>query len=122
MGKFVKRDVVVLNFPFSYLSTSKKRPALVLSELDGNDIILCQITSKPYDKYAIKINNSDFDEGNLFQESYIKPARIFTADESIIVKWIGSVNHKIYAEVVDKIYVLIKEDGFDYLKYHGVSP
>ena len=43
MGKFVKGDVVVVPFPFSDLSASKKRPALVVATLTGNDVILCKI-------------------------------------------------------------------------------
>jgi len=46
VGKFVKGEVVVLNFPFSDLSGAKRRPALVLADLDGDDIILCQITRR----------------------------------------------------------------------------
>lgn len=46
MGKFVKGDIIVLPFPFSNLSSSKRRPALVLADVEGDDIILCQITSK----------------------------------------------------------------------------
>jgi mRNA interferase MazF len=46
MGRFVKGDVVVIPFPYSDLSASKKRPALVLADLEGDDIILCQITSQ----------------------------------------------------------------------------
>jgi mRNA interferase MazF len=46
MEKFVKGDIVVIPFPFSDLSGSKKRPALVLANLQGDDIILCQITSQ----------------------------------------------------------------------------
>lgn len=45
MGKFVKGDIVIVPFPFSDLSSSKKRPAMVISDLKGDDIILCQITS-----------------------------------------------------------------------------
>ena len=44
MGAFVKGDVVVAPFPFSDLSAAKKRPALVVATLAGNDVILCQIT------------------------------------------------------------------------------
>jgi mRNA interferase MazF len=44
MEKFVKGDVVVIPFPFSDLSASKKRPALVVSNITGDDIILCQIS------------------------------------------------------------------------------
>ena len=54
MAEFIKGDVVVIPFPFSNLSGSKRRPALVLADLPGNDIILCQITSKHgKDDYSI---------------------------------------------------------------------
>ena len=56
MEKFIKGDVVVIPFPFSDLSGRKKRPALVISNLEGYDLILCQITSKNIkDKYAIDL-------------------------------------------------------------------
>ena len=45
MGKFIKGDVVVILFPFSDLSGSKRRPALVLADINGDDVILSQITS-----------------------------------------------------------------------------
>lgn len=66
MAKFVKGDVVVIPFPFSDLSQSKRRPALVIAPLDGNDVILCQITSKiTKDTYAISIEDTDFTSGGL---------------------------------------------------------
>lgn len=46
MGAFVKGDVVVLPFPFSDLSVTNRRPALVVASLPGDDVILCQITSR----------------------------------------------------------------------------
>ncbi|MDZ7934257.1 MAG: type II toxin-antitoxin system PemK/MazF family toxin [Emticicia sp.] len=63
MATFVKGDIVVLPFPFSDLSDSKRRPALVLANLQGDDIILCQITSKnTRDSYAIFFESSRFDK------------------------------------------------------------
>ena len=35
MGRFVKGDIVVLNFPFSDLSGNKRRPALVVATWVG---------------------------------------------------------------------------------------
>lgn len=56
MEKFVKGDVVVVPFPFSDLTEAKRRPALVLAELDGEDRILCQITRQQFrDRYAAPI-------------------------------------------------------------------
>lgn len=55
MARFIKGDVVVLNFPFSDLTRTKRRPALVITALTGDDVILCQITSQvKFDSYAIK--------------------------------------------------------------------
>ncbi|MCB1224421.1 MAG: type II toxin-antitoxin system PemK/MazF family toxin [Verrucomicrobiaceae bacterium] len=46
MGKPVAGDVVVLPFPQTNLQTGKRRPALVVADLPGDDLILCQITSQ----------------------------------------------------------------------------
>ena len=54
MGRLIKGDVVVLPFPFSDLTANKKRPALVVANLSGDDIIVCLITSQnAKDSYAI---------------------------------------------------------------------
>jgi len=46
MGGFIKGDVVVTPFPFSDLTANKKRRALVIADLTGDDIIICLITSQ----------------------------------------------------------------------------
>ena len=54
MAEFIKGDVVVIPFPFSDLSNSRRRPALVISSLHGDDLILCKFTSKGInDPYAL---------------------------------------------------------------------
>lgn len=66
MAGFIKGDVVVIIFPFTDLSSSKRRPALVLADLPGDDIILCQITSQHTgDKLTVPITNNDFINGSL---------------------------------------------------------
>ena len=93
MAKFIAGDVVVVPFPFSDLSQSKRRPALVLAELTGDDLILCQITSKSItDRYAIEIDTEDFISGSLSQISNIRPNRLFTADRSIVVYKVGEIS------------------------------
>ncbi len=50
--------IVLVRFPFSDLSRSKLRPAVVLAEAGRDDWILCQITSKPYsDARSIQIGD-----------------------------------------------------------------
>jgi len=86
VAKFVRGDVVVVVFPFSNLTQTKKRPALVVAEVASSDFILCQITSQATknDK-AIALKNSDFESGTLKLDSYIRPERLFTASDKIIL-------------------------------------
>jgi mRNA interferase MazF len=109
MAKFVKGDVVVVPFPFSNLSQAKRRPALVVVDLEGDDIILCQITSQlNKDNYSIIVNENDFKQGNLKQLSNIRPNRIFTADTSIILYKVGTLNGRMIDRVIDKIIELVR--------------
>lgn len=108
MGKFMKGDVVVIPFPFSDLSFSKRRPALVVAQLQGNDIILCQITSKKvYDEYAVPLLGSDFEEAKLYQDSNIRPNRLFTADENIVIYKAGKVFEYKLRTVTEKIIEIL---------------
>lgn len=110
MARFIKGDVVVLPFPFSDLSASKRRPALVLADLTGNDIILCQITSQQTkDAYAISLADIDMINGSLKKASNIRPNRIFTADKNIILYKIGSITSAKSQEVRNKIIEILDQ-------------
>jgi len=110
MARFVKGDVVVIPFPFSDLSQAKRRPALVLAELEGNDRILCQITSRlVQDKYAIQLDEDDFAKGSLKQRSNIRPNRIFTADVGIILYRIGHLKADKLDEVIVQVVKILEQ-------------
>src|SRR3990170_3065005 len=104
MAKFVKGDVVVVPFPFSDLTQSQKRPALVIATLEGDDVILSQITSKTIkDNYSISLDDKDFETGSLKQPSNLRPNRLFTADSHIILYRIGILHKVKVNEIIDKI-------------------
>ena len=85
-------SVVLVTFPFSNLKGKKLRPALVLAKVEFDNLILCQITSKSYtSKTAISIKEKDFAEGGLPISSYIRPDKLFTADEIIIKEVVGQL-------------------------------
>ncbi|MCE2895616.1 MAG: type II toxin-antitoxin system PemK/MazF family toxin [Flammeovirgaceae bacterium] len=108
MEEFVRGDVVVVPFPFSDLSSVKKRPALVLFVLSGDDIVLCQVTSKDKgDKLAIELGIDDFLERGLTRASYIRPGRIFTVEKSIIQYKAGSIKKEKSDQVKDLIVSLL---------------
>ncbi|MDX9959657.1 MAG: type II toxin-antitoxin system PemK/MazF family toxin [Spirochaetia bacterium] len=90
MGSFAVGDVVLVRFPFSDLSGSKLRPVVVLANSGRGDWVLCQVTSKAYaDASAIFVPAESYSSGTLDKDSYIRPGKLFTANESIIVKKIA---------------------------------
>jgi mRNA interferase MazF len=109
LAKFIKGDVVVVPFPFSDLTTAKRRPALVLAILEGDDIILCQITSKTIkDSYAVSIDDKHFTEGSLKQSSNARPNRLFTADNNIVLYKIGKLNNEKLNEITEKVILILR--------------
>ena len=76
--------MVIVPFPFSDLSATKQRPALVVAALPGIDVMLCQITSQPTTgRGTVAITATDFVVGTLARDSYVRPERIFTAATAI---------------------------------------
>ena len=54
----------MLPFPQTDLQAGKRRPALVVGSLPGNDVILCQITSQARsDGFFIALEAADFASG-----------------------------------------------------------
>ena len=110
MAKFIKGDVVVVPFPFSDLTQAKRRPALVITALDGDDLILCQITSQSIkDNYAIPIDDRDFANGTLKQPSNARPNRLFTADSHIVLYKVGNLKPDKLNQIIDRIVEIIRK-------------
>jgi mRNA interferase MazF len=83
-------EVVLVRFPFSDLSQSKRRPAVVLADVGRGDHILCQVTSKPYgDAGAIELDGTAFGSGSLRVTSYARPGKLFTASQALVTSHLG---------------------------------
>jgi mRNA interferase MazF len=91
-------DIVLIPVPFSDLSASKKRPVLVLSNTNYNttkpDMIVVAITSNLIQQ-GIPISSSDMVTGQLPKPSVIRSDKVYTLDQSIVVKSIGHLSNKI---------------------------
>ena len=108
MEGFIKGDIVVIHFPYTDLSAAKKRPALIITPLEGDDLIMCQITSKEIrDKYAITLAMSDIADGSFHYSSNIRPNRIATLDEKLIEKKIARLNNHKFQKVVEALKKII---------------
>ena len=97
---------IIINF--ARITSSKKRPAVVIATLHGDDFICCQITSEArFDDYSIVLKNSDFNKDGLKQQSTIRPNKMFTADQSIILYKVGTLKVSKLAEVKQTIVKIL---------------
>jgi len=109
---FNQKDIVLIPFPYSDLSLSKKRPALIISNEKINktqDRICCLITTKPH-KDDLKIEREVIEEGALPFQSFIKPHRIFTIQKEIIIKKLCRINNNLHSSVIKKLNEYLKID------------
>lgn len=101
--------VVLVRFPFSDLSQSKLRPAVVLADAGRGDWILCQVTSKPYgDARAIKLENTSFAAGSLRVTSYARPGKLFTASQELLVAEVGKLKSEPFRQITDSLATLFR--------------
>ena len=101
--------VVLVPFPFSDLSQTKLRPALVLADAGRGDWILCQITSKPYgDTSAIEVKGENLKTGSLRVVSYVRPGKLFTANQSLIIMEVGTLKTERVKNVIEAVIDLLQ--------------
>ena len=103
-------SVVSVTFPFSDLSQSKRRPAVVLADVGHGDWILCQITSNPYRDYqAVTLADASFATGSLRVKSYARPGKLFTANNDLMVRQVGTLNADMLKQIVEKVIIILRE-------------
>ncbi|MBZ4647297.1 MAG: transcriptional modulator of MazE/toxin, MazF [Clostridia bacterium] len=103
---------MLIPIPFSDLTSSKKRPVLVLSNNDYNrkteDIIVAAVTSNITSKdYNVLISNKDMQEGNLHVNSCVRVDKIYTLSQSIVIKKFGTVKPEVINNIKEKLSKLI---------------
>lgn len=106
----MKGDIVVLDFPFTDLSRRKRRPALVVYDSSGADVILAPITSVAHGDPEITIDETDIEEGQLIKRSYLRPQILFTAHKDIVLYTAGKLRKEVMTNVIDKIVELLRTD------------
>ena len=110
MGVFAAGQVVIVHFPFSDLTASKLRPAIVLAEAGRGDWILCQITSKSYgDLNGVQLNAADFANGSLRLTSFARPGKLFTAHTTLVSESVGNLQWGKFLTIRDAIVRMIQK-------------
>jgi len=106
---YKKGDIVLVPFPFTDLSNSKVRPAVIVSEdnVNGDDIIVVFVSSRQNEhlrKHDILIKQSE--KNGLKTDSIIKTGKIATLEKRIILGEIGAMDARLLQEIDAKFRLL----------------
>jgi len=88
-------DIVLVNFPFTDLSQTKLRPAVVLwASSTESDVTLCAITSQNVTKlmsgeFLLAQSDPEFSDTGLRVPSKVKVNRIVTLSQQLVVRRLG---------------------------------
>jgi mRNA interferase MazF len=97
----VPASIVVVEFPFSDLSASKLRPAVVICDAGRGDWLLCQITSNPHsDPNAVRITPDHLSADSLASLSFARPLKLFTASDALMTKRIATLKDDPFKEIL----------------------
>jgi mRNA interferase MazF len=105
----LKGDVVVVPFPFSDQTTTKRRPAIVLVDPPGDDYVCAAISASSGDPNGIPIESHDFSSGGLNRRSVVRPTMLFTFQKDLILYTAGTVTQGKRTEIADKICELMRK-------------
>jgi mRNA interferase MazF len=106
-----KGAVVVVLFPFSDASATKKRPAFLIAPSDRNNLIFCPITSKFGRANEVEITELDFEIGKLnISPCYIRANVIATINKNNIIRQVALLKQEKIDEVLDRITMVIRQD------------
>jgi mRNA interferase MazF len=88
-------DVVVVPFPFTDKATTKRRPALILSDAQAfnqrvGQAVMAMITSAKDSDWPLDIEIQDLDSAGLPSPSMIR-MKLFTLDEKLIIRKAGEL-------------------------------
>jgi len=105
-------DVVVVPFPFTDRTTSKRRPALVLSDeaafnARSGNAVLAMITSAAHSEWPLDVMLDDYEAAGLPSPSKVR-MKIFTLDQQLILRRIGALGSRNRQEVAKSIRKLLK--------------
>ncbi len=114
MSTYRQRDIVLVPFPFSDLSSQKVRPVLILSNDAYNqqsaDVVVCGLTTnlRPA-SYSVIVDVTDVEQpGTLRHKSKIKADAIASLEQSLLIKQIARLKSSVFRLVTAQIEDLIK--------------
>jgi mRNA interferase MazF len=101
-------DILLVPFPFTDLSASKRRPVLALTAPDAyGDFIAMPVTSRMQAEHGLPIAATDLISGSLPVTSWVRTNRVVTLNASLVVKTVGRVSERAVADAVERLFAYI---------------
>jgi mRNA interferase MazF len=109
---YEQKEIVLLPFPYSDLTGSKLRPAIIISNenLNKSEDRMCCLVTTQLKRNDLLIEKKDFASGELTFKSAVRPYRIFTINENIIRKTLCKVNNEFFDKLLAAINAYIKRE------------
>lgn len=102
-----KGDIVLINFPFTDLSGSRLRPAVILIE-GMADITVCFITTRFHWQEATDVQLEPSPSNGLKHTSLIRTAKLATLDKSMARGLLGKLAPSEMIELDKKLKTLLQ--------------
>ncbi len=100
-------DIVVLDYPFTDASGSKRRPGLVLLPEDDGDILFARITSQEREgRWEVAIQ--DWSQAGLLYPSVVRLSKLVSLESSIVWKNLGRMSERDQVAISLRLEDLIK--------------
>ena len=97
---YLLSDIVLLPFPFTNLSASKKRPVPILKAPNSQgDFLAVPITSQSGYENSLALQQDDFTLGLLPKISFVRPDKLVTLNKSLVIQRIGKLSESAFARI-----------------------
>lgn len=109
---FERGELLIVPFPFSDLSATKRRPVLALTAPDDDgDFIGMPVTSRSHHRHALAILPTDLVAGALPARSWIRTDRVVTLNVSLVLRSFARLSAQTVAEAVRLLCVHLGDDA-----------
>jgi mRNA interferase MazF len=103
MSNYSRGEVVLVRYPFSDLSGSKVRPAVIVSAPHSSrDIFILPLTSKTTSLLAGEFVLADWSQAGLNVETAVKRG-IYTVDQNLVAQRLGKLSDSDLRDLSDTL-------------------
>jgi mRNA interferase MazF len=117
-NSFQQGDIVLVPFPFTDLTNSKQRPAIVVSANWFNhshpDVLLAAVTSQiPAERKTdeILLSQADLRMANLPKPGIVRSGKILALEQSLVIRKLGRVSPETRGAVLKAIQQILSEEN-----------